>query len=259
MSLTSYRISAKNRHRLLTGKHSLLLIIFFAYISTAYAIDPESKLPIKIESDRATLNDATGISNYSGNVIISQGQSKLEADDISVNAVDRKIVSIEAKGSPAHFTQQESRDASPTHGYADTIIYTSVDATLKLINNARLVQKENSFSGEQIEYDIVKRAIRAKGNEDIGTRVKIQYQPYTSDKSSDDSLNEHNTAGDARQNSDSSAIQTNENDINGNSGHSTDIAQSTDAEPGTGADTEQNTSTDTDANPQINIPANENP
>lgn len=157
----------------------IVVFTILIFSAKAFAIDPTSKLPIEIESDRATLDDATGISNYAGNVIITQGESKLEADNISVNALNRKIVSIKATGTPAHFVQQNEKEKSLTHGYADTIIYTAVDESLKLLNNASLVQDNNSFSGEQIHYDIVKRAIRAKGDKAEGTRVKIQYFPQT--------------------------------------------------------------------------------
>jgi lipopolysaccharide export system protein LptA len=163
---------------------ALLSTILFSILSSAppaLAIDPSSKLPIQIESDRATLDDATGISNYAGNVIITQGESMLEADNISVNTVNRKIVSIKATGTPAHFIQKTPKENILTHGYANTIIYTAIDASLKLLTNASLVQDNNSFSGEQIHYDIVKRAIRARGDKAGGTRVKIQYFPQTNE------------------------------------------------------------------------------
>jgi len=156
-----------------------LTLLCCSIANNAMAIDPNSNLPIQIESDRATLDDKTGISNYAGNVIISQGLSRLEADNISVNALDHKIVSIKATGHPAHFIQQESINSLSTHGYGNTIIYTTENELLKFLGNARLVQKDNSFSGEQIEYDIVRKAIRAKGDESIGSRVKIQYNPST--------------------------------------------------------------------------------
>jgi lipopolysaccharide export system protein LptA len=166
-----------------------LIFCFLSVSPSALAIDPTSKLPIQIESDRATLDDVTGISNYAGNVIISQGESLLEADNISVNAINRKIVSIKATGRPAHFVQKTQETDTLTHGYASTIIYTAIDASLKLLNNASLVQDNNSFSGEEIHYDIIKRAIRAKGDKAVGTRVKIQYFPQqnkTSEESSEE-------------------------------------------------------------------------
>jgi len=158
---------------------SLFLLVLASSIFSARvsAIDPNSSLPIQIESDRATLNDETGISNYAGNVIISQGLSRLEADNISVNAIDRKVVSIKATGNPAHFIQQDDAASSSTHGYGKTIIYIAKESLLKFMGEARLVQKDNSFAGEQIEYDITRKAIKASGDESIGSRVKIQYHP----------------------------------------------------------------------------------
>ena len=152
-------------------------IILLGVSSSVYAINPNSELPIKIESDRASLNDETGISTYIGNVIISQGQTRLEADNISVNSQNRQITSIKAIGSPAHFVQHDALKDTHTHGYGDAIIYISKDETLKFIGHAKFVQQENSFSGEQIEYDILKKAIKAQGDETIGSRVKVQYQP----------------------------------------------------------------------------------
>jgi len=170
-----------------TNNCQLIYIYLFAIASLAIgnpalAIDPNSNLPIQIESDRATLNDETGISNYSGNVIISQGLSRLEADNISVNALNRKIVSIKATGEPAHFTQQDAATSPSTHGYGKTIVYIAKESILKFLGEARLVQEDNSFAGEQIEYDIMRKAIKAQGDETIGSRVKIQYNPNTNIK-----------------------------------------------------------------------------
>ena len=160
----------------------LCLMLVSTYASITLAIDPTSELPIEIESDTAVLNDQKGVASYSGNVIITQGLSRLEANQISVIAVDKKIVSIDAVGSPAHFVQQDSAEASAIHGYGDNIVYTASNAILKLIKNAILTKDNNSFSGEMIEYDIVKKAIKAKGNETMGTRVKIQYNPRLQEK-----------------------------------------------------------------------------
>jgi lipopolysaccharide export system protein LptA len=158
------------------NKYYLLILLLWVSFS-AQAIDPNSKLPIQIESDRASLNDQTGISNYSGNVIISQGLSRLEADNISVNAIDRNIVSIKASGKPAHFTQQNDALSPATHGYGNAIIYVAKENLLRFLGEAKLVQADNSFAGEEIEYDILQRAIRAKGDEAQGSRVKIHYYP----------------------------------------------------------------------------------
>lgn len=157
---------------------SCFFVIFSFFCgNVAFAIDPNSLEPIEIESDQATLDDKTGSSTYSGNVIISQGLSRLEADFIIVNSKDRKITSIQATGSPAHFVQQTALNEKSTHGYGNSIKYSTENESLTFKGEARLLQAENSFSGEEIEYDVVKKAIKAKGDENIGSRVKIQYFP----------------------------------------------------------------------------------
>ncbi len=156
-------------------KHILVIIFLLPY--PAFGIDPNSSDPIEIESDQATLDDKTGSSTYTGNVIISQGLTRLEADYIVVKSRDRKITSIEAIGTPAHFVQQNDINNENTHGYGNTISYSTEFESLTFTGAARLIQAENSFSGEVIEYDVVKKAIKAKGDESVGTRVKIQYYP----------------------------------------------------------------------------------
>lgn len=149
-------------------------------VSTGYAIDVDRNQPIEIESDSAVIDDSQGLSTYRGNVIISQGSTKLTADNITVFAQDRAVSQIVANGTPATFNQVDTSDDSATNGQAEQITYQAEDALLIFNGNAALSQATNSFSGERIEYDIMRKAIRAKGNQDEGTRVKIQYFPTQS-------------------------------------------------------------------------------
>lgn len=160
------------------SKYTTLKIVLSMILALpVYALDPNSQSPIEIESDQATLDDKTGTSTYSGNVIITQGLTRLEAEHILVNSKARKITSIKASGSPAHFVQQDEGSDTSTHGYGNTITYLVESESLTFSGGARLIQAENSFSGDIIEYDVIKKAIKAKGDESIGSRVKIQYYP----------------------------------------------------------------------------------
>jgi len=143
----------------------------------ASAIDVDYSSPIQVESDSAVIDDALGISTYRGNVVISQGGTTLTADNITVFAKDRVISQIVANGSPATFKQQDEGAETATSGQAEQITYRAEQATLVFSGDATLTQATNSFSGEKIEYDIMRKAIRAKGSETEGTRVKIQYYP----------------------------------------------------------------------------------
>lgn len=155
----------------------VLLTSLSLFSAQTHAIDIDRNQPIEIESDSATIDDSQGLSTYRGNVIIQQGSTKLTADHITVFAKDRSVTQIVAVGSPATFNQQDTDSEDATTGQAEQITYKAKDAVLIFNGNAKLAQTTNSFSGDRIEYDIMQKAIRAKGDQSTGTRVKIQYFP----------------------------------------------------------------------------------
>lgn len=161
------------------------LTCLLLYSVQASAIDVDRSQPIEIESDSATIDDSQGLSTYRGNVIISQGSTKLTADNITVFAKERSVTQIVATGSPATFNQQDAGSDDATTGQAEQITYKAKEAVLVFNGDAKLAQTTNSFSGDRIEYDIMRKAIRAKGDQSTGTRVKIQYFPSQPNEPSD--------------------------------------------------------------------------
>ncbi|KZY59172.1 hypothetical protein A3742_13540 [Oleiphilus sp. HI0071] len=160
----------------------------------SHAIDVDRNQPIEIESDSATIDDSQGLSTYRGNVLIKQGSTKLTADNITVFAKDRSVTQIVAIGSPATFNQQDPGSDDATTGQAEQITYKAEEAVLIFSGDAKLAQTTNSFSGDRIEYDIMRKAIRAKGDESTGTRVKIQYFPNQPTTPTEDIQNPSNEA-----------------------------------------------------------------
>ncbi len=80
--------------------------------------------PISLVADRATFNEKTGITTYTGNVIIEQGTMKLQANSIVANLNSKKEIStITATGGPAHFQQKTDPAKGPAKGQAQKIIY----------------------------------------------------------------------------------------------------------------------------------------
>jgi lipopolysaccharide export system protein LptA len=167
----------------------VLLTSLFLFSAQTQAIDVDSAQPIEIESDSATIDDSQGFSTYRGNVIIKQGSTKLAADNITVFARDRSVTQIVANGSPATFNQQDTGSNDATTGQAAQITYKAEEAVLVFDGEAKLEQTSNSFSGDRIEYDIMRKAIRAKGDQNTGTRVKIQYFPSQTNTPTVDSEN----------------------------------------------------------------------
>lgn len=63
-------------------KQAALVGLVVLSSSTVFAIPSDRNQPISLLADRATYNEKTGITTYTGNVIIEQGTMKLQADSI---------------------------------------------------------------------------------------------------------------------------------------------------------------------------------
>ncbi len=164
---------------------ALLFIIGLLPAVSGWALDLStgSDEPIKIAADRAELNDKTGQSVYTGNVIITQGRSKLEADSVTVNSDDSGITGFIAAGELVHLVQYDKDKDVETHAYAVTISFNRDNNEIVLRKKAKLVQENSSFQGEEIRYNTVKRIVTAESdsaNPSEG-RVEIIYQPNKGD------------------------------------------------------------------------------
>ncbi|OZG70541.1 lipopolysaccharide transport periplasmic protein LptA [Hahella sp. CCB-MM4] len=165
-------------------RHALLFYLMLALsllspLSYAINLSSSSDEPIKIQADRAELDDIAGKSTYTGNVIITQGKSRLEAAKVILVSDSNGIKSFFASGEPAHLVQYDPETDVVTQAYAREIRYERDENRVTLKQNARLEQPSSSFQGEEIIYDTVKRLVTAESassGEDTG-RVEIIYQP----------------------------------------------------------------------------------
>ncbi|SRR5690554_1639395 len=156
-----------------------LLLVLFACTS-AHALGPNRDQPIRVVSDRAELDEQKGISTYTGNVVITQGLTRLDAEEVVIHSTEAgQISKLIATGKQAHYQEQETTAAPVTHAYADTIIYNQADETITLIENARLEQNKNSFQGAEIQYHTVNRKVIASAGTQAGNggRVEMIFHP----------------------------------------------------------------------------------
>ncbi len=56
----------------------------------ALALPSDRSQPITLLADRATFSERTGVTTYTGNVVIEQGTMKLQADSIVANLNSKK-------------------------------------------------------------------------------------------------------------------------------------------------------------------------
>lgn len=148
-------------------------------LSTAQALPSDQSQPVSLEADRATYNERTGITTYTGNVLITQGSIRIEADSIVVNLTsNRSIKNATAKGRPARFQQKISNEKGIAQGEGQSVVYDAQAGLVTLTGNALLSQDGARFSGNSIRYSITQGDVEATGN--TQNRVKIVIPPNQS-------------------------------------------------------------------------------
>jgi lipopolysaccharide export system protein LptA len=121
----------------------------------SYALPSDANQYVKLLADKATYSERTGVTSYSGNVIITQGTLKLTADNITVNlSPQRSIASAIATGRPATMQQIVTQEKGLAKGQANQIDYNAVSGIITLTGNAKLVQNGASFAGNVIRYSL---------------------------------------------------------------------------------------------------------
>lgn len=142
----------------------------------AFAIPSDRNQSISLEADRATFNEKTGITTYTGNVVIQQGTLKIQANSIVANLNQQsQIKNVTAQGSPAKFQQQMDNKGGLAKGEAKKIIYNAETGILSLSGGAFLSQNGATFRGENLTYSMNKGDIEATGGSN--GRIKIVIPP----------------------------------------------------------------------------------
>ena len=159
--------------RLMAG---LLISSLIGVSLSAHALPSDANEPIRLLADKATYSERTGVTSYSGNVIITQGTLKLTANNITVNlSSNRSINSAIATGSPATMQQVITKEKGLAKGQANKIDYNAVTGIITLTGNAKLTQNGASFAGNVIRYSLKAGDVEATagGNQ----RVELVFPP----------------------------------------------------------------------------------
>ena len=157
-------------HRLISLLAALLLS------ASVLALPEDREQPIRLQADRASFEQRTGVSVYEGNVEVSQGTLYLAADRATVHFDDEgRFLRMEAVGTPTRFRYQPDINRPPINGTGERIDYDVQTRKVRVIGNAHFVQGGDTFSGDRIEYDLSRDVVQASGRE--GERIQFTIQP----------------------------------------------------------------------------------
>lgn len=166
-------------------KKVICTVGLICFSASVFALPSDRSQPISLVADKATYNERTGVTTYSGNVLIEQGTMKIQAASIVAQLNKNKQIStITATGSPAKFQQQVDTGSSVARGEAQKIVYDAESGLLNLVGNAYLYQNGASIRSNTLKYSMNKGDIEASGSSNTtGSpkgRVQIIIPPNSS-------------------------------------------------------------------------------
>ena len=159
-----------------TNKLSLNLVLASSLLAAsipAFAVTGDTDQPIHIESDQQSLDMQGNVVTFTGNVIVTQGTIKINADKVVVTRPggEQGKEVIDGYGKPATFYQMQD-NGKPVEGHASQMHYELakdfVDSNIKGDKITYLVkeQKMQAFSdkGKRVTTVLVPSQLQDKNN-----------------------------------------------------------------------------------------------
>jgi len=162
-----------------TNKLSLKLALAASLLAAglpAMAVTGDTDQPIHIESDQQSLDMQGNIVTFTGNVVVTQGTIKINADKVVVTRpADQKGKEvIDGYGNPATFYQMQD-NGKPVKGHASKMHYELQNDFVVLTGNAYLEQLDSNIKGDKITYLVKEQKMQAFS--DKGKRVTTVLVP----------------------------------------------------------------------------------
>ncbi|MDK2778538.1 MAG: lipopolysaccharide transport periplasmic protein LptA [Pseudomonadota bacterium] len=163
----------------------LMLTPALLFSAALQALPDDWQQEVVVLSDKAEMDRRSGIVIYNGNVILTQGSMKIEADRLTVFRAGNTLEKAIAEGQPARYQQQVTAGKPLTRAEGSRIDYLAGKREVTVTGNARLEQDGNLFSGETILYDMTRETVSARGGkpssgEQSGSqpeRIRMVIQP----------------------------------------------------------------------------------
>lgn len=123
--------------------------------------------PVEMVADNLKVNQSTGEAEFTGNVLIAQGEMRLSADRAQVKYAEGDNSKIERMEATGHVTLVSGKDAAE----AASAVYEIGSGNITLTGDVLLTQGANVMSGETIVVNLGEGTARASG------RVRTVLQP----------------------------------------------------------------------------------
>lgn len=166
---------------------SILLVHALSGFSvSAFGLESDKQQPVHIESSQAEADYKKGTTTYTGDVLLTQGSLKIQADQLIIYRGTQGVQSVIAKGLPARFQQQPFIDKPPVYANALTITYDLANEVLLLDGDVQIELDGSTHQGARYEYNLQSQMLNASG--DGENRVVVTFDPMAVKPSGDQPL-----------------------------------------------------------------------
>ncbi|SNY76224.1 lipopolysaccharide ABC transporter substrate-binding protein LptA [Enterobacter sp. CC120223-11] len=128
----------------------------------ALALTGDTDQPIHIESDQQSLDMQGNVATFTGNVVVTQGTIKINADKVVVTrpAGEKGKETMDGYGNPATFYQMQD-NGKPVKGHASKMHYEVANDLVVLTGKAYLEQLDSNITGDKITYLVKEQKMQA--------------------------------------------------------------------------------------------------
>ncbi|MCK8516259.1 lipopolysaccharide transport periplasmic protein LptA [Methylonatrum kenyense] len=156
------------------GAALLLAMLTLGSVATA----DQSRQPIYLDSDTAELDNTTGTSVYTGDVVMTQGVRRVTGDKMTVYTTEnRQVRRIVVEGRPAVWIERPAEEGELLKGEAPRMEYHAQGPErVMLFEGGTVTQGRNTVTGETVEYDLETEIAKARGK-DSRERTRITFFP----------------------------------------------------------------------------------
>ncbi len=119
--------------------------------------DPDA--PVEMSADNLQVNQASGEAVFTGNVIIAQGEMRLQAPEVTVDYVEGNQQRIQTM----HATGGVTLVSGPDAAEAREAVYDVAGGNVDLHGDVVLMQGENVMTGDKMRVNLVDGTARVQG------------------------------------------------------------------------------------------------
>lgn len=130
-------------------------------------IKADTRAPVEVTAETLKVDQSTGQANFTGNVLIGQGQMRLSADSVTVTYAQggqQKIKTLNASGGVTLVNGPDAAEAAEA-------VYDVETGNIVLTGDAIVTQGQNVLAGDRIEVNLT------DGTANVAGRVRSVLQP----------------------------------------------------------------------------------